>query len=88
MTDAWETIETFDDAISAEAFAGSLRAEGVPAEVLIQSHIPGLINDVKVRVPTSLAHRARFLLNSLKPSSAELTFAATGELGVDEENET
>ena len=86
MSEAWEYIETFEDELSAEAFAGSLRAEGVPAEVVVQSHLPGLVNDVKVRVPASLAHRARFLINSLKPTNAELTYAATGELGTSDDN--
>lgn len=88
MSETWEYIQTFADEITAEAFAGSLRAQGVPAEVVVQSHVPGLVNDVKVRVPTSLVHRARFLLNSPKPTDAELTFAATGELGIGEDSET
>ena len=88
MSDTWDYIATFEDEISAEAFAGSLRTEGVPAKVIVQSHVPGLVNDVKVKVPASLAHRARFLMNSLKPTNAELTYAATGELGNDDENES
>ena len=88
MSETWYQIETFADEISAEAFAGSLRAHGVPVEILVQSHLPGMVNDVKVRVPSSLAHRARFIINSLGPTDAELTFAATGELGTNEEGES
>ena len=87
MVGAWELVRSFEDEISAEAFAGHLRAEGVPAEVVVRSDLPGLINAVQVKVPTSLVHRARFVLNSLKPTDAELRFAATGELGSGEQDE-
>ena len=80
MTDAWEQIESFNDELSAEVLAGELRGEGVPAEVVNQTHLPGPDNSVVVRVPASLAHRARWVMKSLKPTSAELVYAATGEL--------
>ena len=81
MTDTWEEIKSFDDSLSAEALAAELRVEGVPAQVINHTHLAGLDDCVSVEVPTRLAHRARFVMKSLKPSEAELSFAATGRLG-------
>jgi hypothetical protein len=88
MTDTWETIKSFDEEVSAQAFAGHLRAEDVPAEVVVQSDLPGLIVGVDVLVPTDFADRARIVLNSLQPTDAELVFAATGELGTGDDDES
>ena len=65
MKDAWEQIKSFNDELSAEVLAGELRGGGVPAEVVNRSHLPGLENSVVVRVPASLAHRARWVMKSL-----------------------
>ena len=80
MTDALEQVASFDDEASAEALAGMLRSEGIPVEVRSESPLPGLVNEVHVLVPSSLAHRARWFINSSKVSEVELDFAATGEL--------
>ena len=84
MTETWKHIQSFSDELSAEVLAGELRREGVPVEVVNRSHLPGLDENVSVQVPTSLAHRARWIMKSLKPSTEELTFEATGELGLKE----
>ncbi len=84
MTEDLTQVSTFDDEASAEVLAGMLRSEGVPAEVRPISPLPGIIDEVQVFVPTSLAHRARWLMNSSKVTDEELRFAATGELGQDE----
>ena len=80
MTEAWEEFESFADEACAEASAEMLRAEGVPAQVKTQSPVPGLVEGVKVPVPSTLAHRARFVAASTKVSDEELEYAATGKL--------
>jgi hypothetical protein len=77
-------IATFEDEVSAEVLAGMLRIEGVPTEVRPSSPLPGIVNEVQVYVPTSLAHRARWFMNSSKVTDKELRFAATGKFGDDE----
>ncbi len=86
MSEAWEDLITFEDIASAEALAELLRKEGVPTEVITQSPVPGLVENVRVVVPSSLAHRARWILKSFEVTDAELTFAATGELPTSDEN--
>ncbi len=80
MKKTLEQVATFSDTTSAEVLAGMLRIEGVPVEVRTDSPLPGLVNTVKVFVPASLAHRARWLMNASTVTEAELDFAATGEL--------
>ena len=80
MTDAWEEFESFADEASAEALAEMLRAEGVPTQVRTQSPVPGLVENVRVLVPSNLAHRVRFVAASTKVSDEELEYAATGKL--------
>jgi len=80
MSDDLEQVAAFEDEASAEVLAGFLRNEGIPAEVRPISPLPGLINEVQVFVPSSLAHRARWFMNSPKVTEAELNYAATGDL--------
>ena len=80
MSEDLEQIAVFADEASAEVLAGMLRAEGVPVDVRLDSPLPGLVNEVQVMVPRSLAHRARWFMNSAKVSDVELNFAATGKL--------
>lgn len=80
MTGTLTQIASFGDEVSAEALAGLLRTEGVPAEVRVISALPGIIDEVQVYVPAALAHRARWLMASEPVSDAELEFAATGKL--------
>ena len=84
MTNDLTQIATFEDEASAEVLAGFLRNEGVPTEVRSVSPLPGIVDEVQVYVATSLAHRARWLMNSSKVTDEELRFAATGELDQDE----
>ena len=85
MADDLEQVATFENEASAEVFAGLLRNEGVPVVVRPISPVPGLINEVQVFVPISLAHRARWLMKSSEVTDAELIFAATGDLGKDDD---
>lgn len=84
MTEELTQVATFEDEASAEVLAGMLRSEGVPTEVRPVSPLPGLVDAVQVYVATSLAHRARWLMNSSEVTDEELRFAATGELENDE----
>ena len=84
MEDYTTKVATYGDAASAEALAGMLRSEGVPADVRTVSPLPGIVDEAHVCVPKSLAHRARWLINSSVVSEEELRFAATGELGNDD----
>ena len=83
MSEELTQVAAFADEASAEVLAGMLRSEGVPVEVRPVSPWPGLVDEVRVYVPTSLAHRARWFISSSKVTDAELKFAATGELGED-----
>ncbi len=78
-------VATLEDEASAEVLAGLLRSEGVPAEVRPISPLPGIVDEVQIYVPTSLAHRARWLIKSSEVTDEELRFAATGELGSEEQ---
>ena len=80
MSDGQLQIASCGEEASAEALAGMLRAGGVPAIVQVVSPVPGIVEEVQVHVPASLAHRARWLMSSSEVSEAELRFAATGEL--------
>ena len=83
MSEEWEELLTFDDQPSAEALAELLRNEGVPANVEVVSPVPGLVENIRLVVASSLAHRARWLIESQKLTDRELDFAATGELSPD-----
>ena len=80
MAEDLTQVATFEDEVSAEVLAGMLRIEGVPTEVRPISPLPGIVDEVQVYVPTSLAHRARWFMNSSRVTDEELRFAATGEL--------
>lgn len=85
MSEDLTQIATFEDEATAEVLAGMLRGEGVPTEVRPISPLPGVVDEVRVYVPTSLAHRAKWFINSSKVSDAELDFAATGQLNGNED---
>ncbi len=78
MTEAWEEFESFADEASAEGLSEMLRAEGVPTRVETRSPIPGVVENVRILIPSNLAHRARFIAASTKVSDEELEYAATG----------
>ncbi len=84
MTEELTQVATFDNELSAEVPAGLLRSEGVPTKVRWISPLLGVVDDVRVYVPASLAHRARWFINSSKVTDAELDFAATGQLNSDD----
>lgn len=75
----WEVLDTYTDEASAQALAGLLQEQGVPANVKVRSPLPGLVSDVKIMVPRSLEARAREILESTKVSDEELNRAAAGK---------
>jgi hypothetical protein len=76
----WDVVVTFSDVPSAHAMAVLFRAEGVPAEVVSDTSLLGEARRCEIRVPSELAHRARWLMSQAQFTDAELTFLATGEL--------
>ena len=76
----WDIVATFPDVPSAHAMAALFRAEGVPAEVVSDTSLLGEARRCEIRVPSELAHRARWLMSQAQFTDAELTFLATGEL--------
>ncbi len=85
MAENLTQVAVFEDEASAEVLAGMLRSEGVPTEVRPISPLPGIIDEVQVYVPTSLAHRARWFMNSSKVTDEDLRFAATGEVAKEDQ---
>jgi len=88
MAEILRQVASFEDEASAEALAGMLRNQGVAVEVRTSSSLPGLIDQVRILVPGSLAHRARWFINSSGVSRFELDFAATGELNNEDQSST
>jgi hypothetical protein len=77
---AWDVVVTLSDVPSAHVMAVLFRAEGVPAEVVSDASLLGEARRCEIRVPSELAHRARWLMSQAQFTDAELTFLATGEM--------
>jgi hypothetical protein len=78
---AWDVVATFSDVPSAQALASLFRAEGVPADVVSDTSLLGEARRCEIRVPSELAHRARWIMSQAQVTDAELEFLATGQLG-------
>lgn len=76
----WQPFEIFSDRGSAEALAAVLHSEGVPARVESSELIAGIEARYRVLVPSSLVHRARWVLADSDLTDSELDYLATGEL--------
>jgi hypothetical protein len=79
-SDEWETFQTFSDRGSAEALVVVLDAEGVPARVASSDLVAGIETRHRVLVPSSLLHRAKWVLADSDLTDAELDYLATGKL--------
>ena len=77
----WDVVAAFSDVPSAQLLAGLFRAEGVPVELISDTSLLGEVRHCQVRVPSALAHRARWLMSQAEVTDAELEFLATGKLG-------
>jgi hypothetical protein len=80
----WELCKSFADRGSAEVICARLASEGVPAQVDALALAGGVQSEYRVVVPSTLVHRARWVLAQLPPSDAELEYLATGRLPAQE----
>lgn len=87
MSEPWQQFAEYSDVASAEAAAGLLRSEGVPAEVVPEEPVPGLIQGFRLVVPKDMLHRARWVVSNATFTDEELAFFATGELSPNNSNE-
>ena len=76
----WQPFQTFSDRGSAEARAGVLESEGVPARVASSELVAGIETRHRVLVPSSLVHRANWVLADSDLTDSELDYLATGKL--------
>jgi len=76
----WQPFQTFSDRGSAEVLVVVLDSEGVPARVESSKLVAGIESRYCVLVPTSLVHRANWVLADSDLTDAELDYLATGEL--------
>ncbi len=76
----WSSVVTYSDRPSAEATLELLSADGLPCFIASNEHVPGLGSSFEVRVPSALLHRARWMLERVQVSEAELNYLATGQL--------
>jgi hypothetical protein len=76
----WQPFQTFSDRGSAEVLVVVLGSEGVPARVESSNLVAGIESRYCVLVPTSLVHRANWVLADSDLTDAELDYLATGEL--------
>jgi hypothetical protein len=76
----WKPFEVFSDRGSAEALVAVLGSEGVPARVESSELVAGIEARYRVLVPSSLVHRARWVLADSDLTESELDYLATGKL--------
>jgi len=79
-SEEWQPFETFSDRGSAEALAVVLHSEGVPARVESSHLVAGIETRHCVLVPSSLVHRAKWVLADSDLTDSELDYLATGKL--------
>lgn len=80
----WKPFQTFSDRGSAQALVVVLHAEGVPARVESSHLVAGIEARHRVLVPSSLLHRAKWVLADSDLTESELDYLATGELSDNE----
>ena len=76
----WESIRGFAERGPAEALRVQLESEGVPTRIEGNALENAIEARFLVLVPTSLAHRARWVTSDFLFTEAELNFLATGKL--------
>jgi hypothetical protein len=77
----WCPFLAFRDRVSAGIVAAILESESVPITIETGSLFAGVEADFCLLVPSSLAHRARWVLAQSDFTDSELNFLATGQLG-------
>ena len=73
----WEFFRSFPDETAAATLSGRLRAGDCPTKVSPRQLASGLETEYCVYVPSSLAHRARWIAAQLPISDEELDSLAT-----------
>ena len=76
----WESIRAFAERGPAEAFCVQLESESVPTRIQANALENAIEARFVVLVPSSLAHRARWVTHEFPVTEAELNFLATGKL--------
>jgi len=79
--ETWSEFATYGDAASAEVILGLLRSENVPARVVSDAPMPGLMRGFCIMVPAAMLRRAEWVLSQAQLTDAELSYCATGNLG-------
>jgi len=79
-SEKWQPFETFSDRGSAEALVAVLNSEDVPARIESSHLVAGIETRHRVLVPSSLMHRARWVLADSDLTESELDYLATGKL--------
>jgi hypothetical protein len=77
----WSEFATYGDAASAEVIVGLLRSENVPARIVSDEPMPGLMHGFCIMVPAAMLRRAEWVLAQAQLTDAELSYYATGQLG-------
>lgn len=77
----WEYFRGYTDKGSVSVVAGQLEQDGVPTQVEERGPMSGDLPEYWIIVPSSLAHRARWILAQQPPDELELTYLATKQLG-------
>jgi hypothetical protein len=68
----WELFRSFPEESAALSLAGQLRASECPAKISPRKLASGVETEYRVYVPSSLAHRARWIVGQLPVSDEEL----------------
>ena len=76
----WQPFQTFSDRGSAEALVVVLDSEDVPARIESSELVAGIETRHCVMVPSSLVHRAKWVLADSDLTDSELDYLATGKL--------
>jgi len=76
----WQLLLEFQTRMSAEIIQQFLEEADVPTYLSSGGLSAGLESVFRLSVPSSLAHRARWILATSDFSDSELRFLATGEL--------
>ena len=80
-----EWTREFDSRGAAEAVQAILTGEGVDSHLEVIGAWLGVPSRFRLRVDASMAHRARWVLESSDVTERELAYLATGELDTEDD---
>jgi hypothetical protein len=75
-SELWDTAAVVTDTLSAHAVLGRLTSEGVPARLLTDTALLGVVRQCRILVPRRLLRRARCVLWLSQFSDEELATLA------------